>query len=196
MKKIAKIAVLIAALAVISASASKADTLDYTLTEELGGGGSTVLATWIMSSTPAPNCPEFMTPCYAAGEFFGVDTNVTTGGTTTLDTLAFFNTAFTGSTGDPIDFNDALGLLPELVGDQLYTMNPDAAGCTSAEQCPEMIVPPSGSFSLTSDTEGFTGAQFILSVADVSAPEPSTILMLAIGLVGLVFVVRRRQFAL
>jgi len=49
---------------------------------------------------------------------------------------------------------------------------------------------------LGSDTQGFGDVQFILDVADVSTPEPSTILLLAIGLMGLAFVVRKRQFAL
>ena len=194
MKTKLKCAVLVIALAVISARSVKADTLDYTLFEETGSG-NVQLASWTMSSTPTPTCPEFMTVCYAAGEFFGIDTDVTVGGASTPDTLAVFNTTFTGPS-DPIDLNDVDGLFPELVGQQLYTMNSDAAGCTSAEQCPEMIVPASGSFMLGSDTQGFGDVQFILDVADVSTPEPSTILLLAIGLMGLAFVVRKRQFAL
>jgi hypothetical protein len=187
-----KIALLVAALAVLSVRSVKADTLDYTLFEETSGG-NVQLASWTMSSTPTPNCPEFMTPCYIAGSLFGLDTDVTVGGTSIPDTLAFFNT---GATTGTVDLNDVGNLFPELLGPQLYTMNPDAAGCTSAEQCPEMIVPVSGSFLLGSDTNGFGDVQFILDVAEVNTPEPSTILLLAIGFMGLAFFVRKRQFAL
>lgn len=197
MKATLKVVLMVAALLVLGAAVARADTLTYTLTEQ---GVSTPLATWTMSSTPTPDCPNVgISPCYALGDYFGLDVDVYLNGssTPTLDSLIFFNTSGPGSSGTWVVLNDTgnagtvppyVPLLPELI-----TTDPSQQLYTGSEADPQMVVPADGSFTFGSDSPGFQGDVFTLSV--VSTPEPGTIAMLGLGLAGLLFL-RKRQLAL
>lgn len=188
MKSTLKFGLAIAALIALGAAAAKADTLTYTLTEQ---GVTTPLAVWTMSSTPTPNCPSLgISPCYVLGDYFGLDEDVFLNGssTPTLDTLVFFNTSGPGSSGTWVVLNDTGFLIPELI-----TTDPTQQLYGNNEANPQMVIPASGSFTFGSDTPGFQNDIFTLSV--VSTPEPATLAMLGLGLMGLLFL-RKRQFAL
>jgi hypothetical protein len=193
MKSVLNFGLLIAGLVGFGATTATADTLQYTLTEE---GVATPLATWTMSSTPTPACPsQGVSTCYVVGDYFGLDVSVYLNGssTSTLDTLVFLNASVsddlfsdtgTGSGGVPY--------LPQLTTAD-FSIDPSQQLYTGSEMNPTMVIPASGSFTFGSDTTGYTGDTFILSV--VNTPEPSTILMLAAGLVGLVAFRRKLQLA-
>jgi hypothetical protein len=199
------IAVLGVVLASLGAKAAAADTLDYTLTEVTTSAGAptdTLIATWSINTADLapPTCPSqgISGACTVSGVSgtvgFGTDTNVTLfaptpggesipGGTTTL---FFFNTTDTGGVAlnDIVGPDDTLSLLPELVCPSGGTDCPLYSG---SESDPTMST---GMFTLVADPASgmYYGATFTLDVTSaVATPESSMILMMALGLVGVLF---------
>jgi PEP-CTERM motif len=183
MKLTSKLALILAGLASFGASVATADTmLTYTLAQN---GVATPLASWTMSSAPTPDCPsQGISPCYSLGEWFGTDENVFLNGssTSTLDTLVLMNSAFS------VVLNDTNFDIPELTSTvplQLYTMD---------ESNPQMVIPSGGFFTLGSDTPGYQNDTFTLSVTPTTAvPEPTTMMLVGVGLAGLGILLRKRQ---
>jgi len=201
MKFALKHTALICALLIFGVAAANADEYSYTLTEQ---GDSTPLATWTMSSTPAPNCPsQGLVPCYALDEYFGLDTDVYLNGSTTAtpDTLIFFNLGFT----ENVAFNDTgtgpadlMPFLPELTTVASTLCSGDTGQLYSgSESDPTMVLPSSGCFVFASDTPQYSGDLFVLSVVDettTGVPEPSTCLLLLMGLGSVLIIGRKRRF--
>ncbi len=208
-----KLGILLGVLFCLSASAVQADDFSVTwtmpLTPDTTSEATCGASIWaaLGDACYIANDPSTDTP-----GLFAVATDITclsgcpaslTEGVATPDVLVFNNTSLEASPYPVLEDVDFMAVFPELVtsnsSDQLYT----ADGCAIAEECPEM---KTGTFTFSSDS-GTIGT-FTLSVSTAPAgnltytltqvqpvPESSTIWMLGLGLISLVWFSRRRQLA-
>lgn len=166
--KILKCSVLLAAL-VLAPLAAKADQMDlFTAT----GNGNTFSFT-----LPASPTNGVLDPTYGNDAFYINNVPVDFNGTTTALRIEFFEPANLG--GLNLDNNGTFNLFDsiQLFGPQLFTGSPSAPTFTL------------GTFALTN---GSNNAPYSLTIAPAAVPEPSSLLLLGSGLMGVCGLVRRK----
>jgi hypothetical protein len=149
---------------------AKADTLEFTLT----GGGNTF--TFSLPSNPTPDSST-------SGTSFTLDNIMVTEGLISFSTdIKFSNLTAGGGMDFSIPSPPPLpGVDLDLLGAQLYS-GLESSPMFSATATPFMLSRPK------EDSDDFT-----LAIADLSIPEPASIELVAIGLLGIVGTVRRKS---
>lgn len=188
MKRAIQFGVLAAFLTMVAGTV-KADTYSYTLT--LNSDPSVTLVSFDLQEFPAMD-PSQPVPFPGAEDssFFVTPTNLVINGTASSDVLEFFNSSMLGG------FEDIPSMSPtpafNFVGPQLYSG--DEAGNDPTNPLQMSL----GVFTtllpcedLNCDTVGTT--PYTLSVADVTTPEPATLLLFGTGLMALILM--RKRFA-
>jgi hypothetical protein len=167
-----KILSLVAAIA--STLTVKADTLDFTLT-----GGSDIY-TFSLPSDPSPDSTVIGTSFTLSGVLITQDPGTPTGIAFSTD-VTFSETGHGGGLQFPLPSPPPLSLDLDLTGPQLYT----------GSEISPMFSPTSTPFTL----EDGNSDTFTLDIAAETIPEPSSIALLATGLLTLSGTTRRRFFA-
>jgi hypothetical protein len=177
----------LAAFVIMLAGTVKADPVIYSYT--LMGPSTDV--TFDVAEFPAndPSQPVPFPGTEGSG-FFVTPTNLVINGSGSSDVVEFFNS----SNGGGLEDNPPLATdTPafNLVGPQLYTGDEAGTDPTNPLQMSLGMFTLFSCEDLACDTVGTT--PYTLSVAEVSTPEPATLLLFGTGLMGLILM--RKRFA-
>lgn len=170
MKPSLRISLIFAAALLIGAGSAKADTMLYfTLT-------GSVNATFELPSSPVMD-PTF---CDVGYGFIITPTDLKIGGVASDDFLAFYD-GMTGG-GGLAAFSDSFDAGFSLTGSQIYH---------GSELVPFFTVTGNKSLELNDQSTDLPGYRLTISTSPSSVPEPSTILLLAAGLLPLGLLAKR-----